>query len=86
MLFSYTYGGAQIVNAGPEIKLRDLRALSAQIGLALAAADSVVLDLSHTKRVDSWSLLAISDLLGKRAPPLSLAAPDFLRDTISRLT
>jgi hypothetical protein len=85
MLFSSTYGGKQVVSGGAEIHLEDMRSLSAQVGLALAAADTVVLDLSHTKRVDSWSLLAISDLLGKRAPRLSVTAPEYLRATLSRL-
>jgi hypothetical protein len=86
MLFSSTYGSQQLVSGGSEIHLGDVRSLSAQVGLALAAADSVILDLSHTKRVDSWSLLAISDLLGKRSPRLSIRAPDYLRATLSRLT
>jgi hypothetical protein len=85
MLFANTYSAMQVVYPDPEIIVPNLRAFRAQVGLALAAADSVIVDLRATKRVDSWGLLEILDLAGTFAPRLAFATPDYLREILLRI-
>jgi hypothetical protein len=85
MLFAYTYSDTQVVYPDPEIIVPHLRAFRARVGLALAAADSVIVDLHGTTRVDSWGLLEILDLAGTFAPRLSFAAPDYLSEALHRI-
>ena len=85
MLFANQYCKNQVVYPGNEITARDLRAFRACVGLALAAAESVTLDLTRTERFDSWSLLAILDLADKFAPRLRFQTPDYLRQSLLRI-
>jgi|GEM_PF-4442828 anti-anti-sigma regulatory factor len=85
MLFANQYSKTQVVYPGNEITVRDLRAFRARVGLALAAADSVTLDLTQTQHLDSWSLLAILDLADKFAPRLRFEVPDYLRRSLLRI-
>jgi len=85
MLFANTYSAMQVVYPDPEIIVPNLRAFRAQVGLALAAADAVIVDLRATKRVDSWGLLEILDLAGTFAPRLAFAAPDYLYEALRRI-
>lgn len=85
MLFASKYSRIQMVYPGVEITQRDLRAFRAQVGLALAASDSVVVNLTRTNRFDSWALLEILDLAGKFAPRLTFETPEYLRQTLLRI-
>jgi anti-anti-sigma regulatory factor len=80
MLVSGTHAKTQTVHAGAELTQQDVQSFRARVGLALAAADSVVVDLERTKRIDSWALLAIWDLGETFGTRLAFAAPDYLRE------
>lgn len=82
MLFSGTYSKTQTVFPGTELTQQDVRSFRAEVGLALAAADSVIVDLRHTNRVDGWALLAIWDLAVKFSPRLTFTVPDYLRNSV----
>lgn len=82
MLLSDIHSRTQTVFPGTKITQRDVRSFRAQVGLALASADSVIVDLRSTKRVDSWALLAIWELEETFGPRLSFAVPDYLRGSI----
>ena len=81
MLFANQYSKTQVVYPGNEITVRDLRAFRARVGLALAASDSVTLDLTQTQHLDSWSLLAILD---QPSRPIELTADDLEDVSVSR--
>ena len=83
MLLSGTHTTDRTVYSGAELTQHDLRSFRAQVGLALAAAHTVTVDLRYTKRIDSWALLAIWDLAETFRTRLNFAAPDYLRDALS---
>jgi hypothetical protein len=83
MLLSGTYSKTQTIFPGAEITQQDVRSFRAQVGLALAASETVIVDLRCTNRVDSWALLAIWDLSEKFSSRLTFAAPDYLRASIT---
>lgn len=82
MLLSGTHSKTQTVYPGVEIDQQDIRTFRARVGLALAAAESVIVDLRHTNRIDSWALLAIWDLAETFSPRLSFVSPPYLRDSL----
>jgi hypothetical protein len=83
MLLSGTYSKTQTIFPGAEITQQDVRSFRAQVGLALAASETVIVDLRCTNRVDSWALLAIWDLSEKFSSRLTFATPDYLRASIT---
>ena len=85
MLFAHTYTPKRTVAADVELTQANVRAFRARVGLALAASDAVVLDLTHTDRFDSWALLAILDLVETFSPRLTLNAPDYLCESLARI-
>lgn len=78
MLLANTYTENMVLCPTPELTLHRLRAFRAEVGLALAAADSVTVDLRAVKRIDSWALLAVIDLAITFSPRLTFIAPDYL--------
>jgi hypothetical protein len=85
MLFDLQYTSTYTVSAGKELRVSNLREFRARVGLALAASDTVVVDLTRTVRVDSWALLELSDLAAMFERRLTFAAPDYLSRSIERL-
>jgi hypothetical protein len=85
MLFDLQYTSTYTVSAGKELSVSNLRDFRARVGLALAASDAVVVDLTRTIRVDSWALLALSDLAAAFERRLTFAAPDYLILSIEHL-
>lgn len=85
MLFAHEYAPINTVDAGSELTLANLRDFRARLALALAASDAVVVDLTHTNRVDSWALLDLSNLAGTFESRLTFAAPDYLHAAIEHL-
>jgi anti-anti-sigma regulatory factor len=82
MLFEYQYSARQTVSAGAVLTLGELRDFRARVGLALAASDYVVVDLTQTRRLDSWTLSALVDLAGTYESRLAFAAPPYLRKAL----
>lgn len=85
MLFANTFSKNTVLRPGKELRVSRLRAFRAEIGLALAAADSVMVDLRATKRFDSWALLAIIDLALTFSPRLTFVVPNYLRASLRRI-
>jgi anti-anti-sigma regulatory factor len=82
MLLSGTHSKTQTVLPGAEITQHDVRSFRANVGLALAASESVIVDLRSTNRIDSWAFIAIWELAETFGPRLSFAVPDYLRGSI----
>jgi hypothetical protein len=85
MLFAYQYSLERTVYAGTVLTQRELRDFRARVGLALAASDYVVVDLTQTRRVDSWTLSALVDLAGVYEARLRFEAPPYLREALVAL-
>jgi len=85
MLRALQSSGTRAVSADAALTEKNIRAFSASVVIALATADSVTVDLTRTKTVDSWALLELSDLAATFAPRLIFAGPDYLLQTLERL-
>lgn len=79
MLLAYEYARDRIVGAEPDLTVHNMRRFQANVELAAAASEHLVIDLTHTRYVDGWALLLLLDLVEKYRPRLTLSAPGHIR-------
>lgn len=85
MIDDHQHSRQIVLTAGSDLRQPALKAFRIRVEIALAGADTVVIDLHKTEELDSWTLLVLSDLAARFAPRVTFAAPDYLRAALIHL-
>lgn len=85
MIDDHQHARQIVLTAGTNLRQPALKAFRIRVEIALAVADTVLIDLRKTEELDSWTLLVLSDLAARFAPRVTFAAPDYLRDALTHL-
>jgi anti-anti-sigma regulatory factor len=85
MLTIHEYVNACVLSANEEMTSQNMKDARAAVELAAASSARIVLDLTHTRAVDSWAFTTLMELHDRFGSRLAIVVPPHFRRAFALL-